>query len=248
MSDSVQTFTLGSSEGNDYAVEEEKQQEMTPEQFVQPPEESYKPTRMRQAKAENVSYTEAEKQKRHTELLLILSRFHTSKFASYLQSLSFNLKPSHLRTETIEQLEEKLNRVQLSVMGKTSSGFFEGVVFTGTTLLEGIVQKSKWKDTIMLQGLTECLKKDETFTNMLSMIEITQNLTSGSPYILLLYSLLGACSKVHSVNAFLKARGQVMAKKRELEEGKAESKEEDKDEEKEDGDAPIEFESKKNPG
>ena len=39
-----------------------------------------------------------------------------------------------------------------------------------------------------------------------------------------------------------------MAKKRELEEGKAESKEEDKDEEKEDGDAPIEFESKKNPG
>ena len=55
--------------------------------------------------------------------------------------------------------------------------------------------------------------------DILALIELSNNLSYGSPYVLLLYSLLGTLGRTHSINKFLKARAAVAAQQRQMEEG-----------------------------
>ena len=75
------------------------------------------------------------------------------------------------------------------------------------------------------------LKKDGSFMDILTMIELSSNATYGSPYVLLAYSLLGTLGKTHSINRFLKARAEFAAKRREAMGGDGEGEGEGDDEE-----------------
>ena len=73
--------------------------------------------------------------------------------------------------------------------------------------------KSPLKDTIFLTGLTECLKRDDTFLDALSLVQATQMTTSNSPQMMLLFSMFSAAGKVHSIQKFMKMKAE-FAKKR----------------------------------
>ena len=57
--------------------------------------------------------------------------------------------------------------------------------------------------------------------DILALIELSNNLSYGSPYVLLLYSLLGTLGRTHSINKFLKARAAVAAQQRQMEGGES---------------------------
>ena len=70
---------------------------------------------------------------------------------------------------------------------------------------------------IEAHGFAEMLKKDQQFMDILHLLELSSNLTYGSPYVLLAYSLMGSLSKTHSINKFLRARAEFAMAQQKLE-------------------------------
>ena len=84
-------------------------------------------------------------------------------------------------------------------MNKGSSDFFETAVLAVAQGCEVAVTKSSIP--IEAHGWSEMLKKDESFMDILTLLELSNNLTYGSPYMLLIYSLLGSLEKcIRSTN------------------------------------------------
>ena len=214
----VEEISLGGGEAVDYgtAVEEEEQPE---QQIIDHFEDDDEPPRKRRrlSKDQHVTYESTEEINTHQSLILQLVRFGSSdRFGTYLKSLSFQLTPSHLKTQEIEDLECTLQRVKCACMNKGSSDFFQSAVLAVAQGAEVALTKSSLP--IEATGWVEMLKKDESFMDVLTLIQLSSNATYGSPYVLLAYSLLGSLGKTHSINKFLKARAEFAAKQREMEE------------------------------
>ena len=66
---------------------------------------------------------------------------------------------------------------------------------------------TRLNDTIKLKGLTEMLKEDETFLDLLEELKLNnQNLAYVSPYTRLVYTLLTSIMHVHGLNTMLEKR------------------------------------------
>ena len=177
-------------------------------------------TRKRHRKQDNVAYEDAEDTATHQGLCCQLCRFHTNdRFGPYLSTLGFKLTPTALRQLDIEQLTDLKQRVVTSCMNRGSSSFMSGAVFGLTQAAETICAKTKLGEHVYLQGLTESLRRDENFVDMVTLFDLTTDVAKGSPSLLLLYAMLSNIGKVHSVNKFLKMRQQ-MAMQNNVEEGK----------------------------
>ena len=139
--------------------------------------------------------------------MVCLARFHNSdRFGSHLSSLGFKLTPAHLRTLTIDELSELKERVVTSCLNRSSSGFFSGAVLGASQVAETVVMRSPLGKHLFLHGFTEALRRDETTCDMLDLIELTSDISKGSPMLLLAYALLSNAGRVHSVNRFLQMR------------------------------------------
>ena len=177
-------------------------------------------TRKRPRKQDNVTYEDAEDTATHQGLCCQLCRFHTSdRFGPYLTTLGFKLTPTSLRQLDIEQLQDLKQRVVTSCMNRGSSSFMSGAVFGVTQAAETICSRTKLGEHLYLQGLTESLRRDETFVDMVTLWDLTTDVAKGSPSLLLLYAMMSNIGKVHSVNKFLKMRQEMTAQKN-VEEGK----------------------------
>ena len=177
-------------------------------------------TRKRARKSENVVYEDAEDTATHQGLCCQLCRFHTNdRFGPYLTTLGFKLTPTALRQLDIEQLTDLKQRVVTSCMNRGSSSFMSGAVFGVTQAAETICSRTKLGEHLYLSGLTESLRRDENFVDMVTLFDLTTDVAKGSPSLLLLYAMISNIGKVHSVNKFLRMRQQ-MAMQNNVEEGK----------------------------
>lgn len=146
--------------------------------------------------------------KKHQEHCLMLSRYGSSpRFGEYLKSLSFVLTPIKLRKLKLEQLEELLERVRTSVANKTVSDIWSNSITSGLGMVENFCTMTRLNDTIKLKGLTELLKDDESFLDLLEELKLNnQNLAYVSPYTRLVYTLMTSIMHVHGVNVMLDKR------------------------------------------
>ena len=144
----------------------------------------------------------------HQEHCLMLSRYGSSpRFGEYLKSLSFVLTPIKLKKLKLEQLEELLERVRTSVANKTISDIWTNSITSGLGMVENLCTMTRINDTLKLKGLTELLKDDETFLDLLEELKLNnQNLAYVSPYTRLAYTLLSSIFHVHGLNTMLDKR------------------------------------------
>ena len=145
---------------------------------------------------------------KHQEHCLMLSRYGSSpRFGDYLKSLSIVLTPIKLRKLKLEQLEELLERVRTSVANRTISDIWTNSITSGLGVVENLCTMTRLNDTIKLKGLTELLKDDETFLDLLEELKLNnQNLAYVSPYTRLAYTLLTSIVHVHGLNTILDKR------------------------------------------
>jgi hypothetical protein len=157
--------------------------------------------------------------KEHQSLVLMLSRYGQSRrFADYLKSMNFSLSVSVLKKMGMDDLKEELTRVKTCIDNKNVSNFWEemalGVIQTG----EVVCSKSRLGEKIRIQGLTELLRNDETFLDLLEQLELENSqLTYCSPYVRLVYAVATAGTKIHAVNTMLARRTQHLVKPAEAE-------------------------------
>jgi len=135
----------------------------------------------------------------------MLSRYGShERFSEYLGKLAFELKPATLKKKSLNELTELLQRVRTSVSNKNVSDVFTELSFGAIHAAETIVTVSRLGETVRLKGITDVLKEDETFLDLLSMIELeNQNLSYVSPYIRMIYTVATAGMKVHGINQMM---------------------------------------------
>ena len=145
---------------------------------------------------------------KHQELVLILSRYGQSRrFSEFLKSMNFNLSVTHLKGCSLDDLEEIHKREKISIDNKNVSNFWQEMAFGTIQTGEAICVNTKLGQKVKIQGLTELLRNDETFLDLIEQIELeNQNITHTSPYIRLVYSILSSSMKIHSVNTMLEKR------------------------------------------
>ena len=142
---------------------------------------------------------------KHQEHVLMLSRYGShERFSEYLGKLAFELKPATLKKKSLNELTELLQRVRTSVSNKNVSDVFTELSFGAIHAAETIVTVSRLGETVRLKGITDVLKEDETFLDLLSIAELeNQNLSYVSPYIRMIYTVATAGMKVHAINQMM---------------------------------------------
>jgi hypothetical protein len=150
-------------------------------------------------------FTKDDDIKQHQEHVLMLSRYGASpRFGKYLKSLSFDLTVPKLRKQSVKSLEELLQRVRVSVSNKTVSDLWTDTIIGGTTMAENICMSTIIGDTLKLKGLSEVLKDDETFLDLIEELKLNnQNLAYVSPYTRLAYTLMTIGFHVHTINSLV---------------------------------------------
>lgn len=146
-----------------------------------------------------------EELKRKTELCIQLNRYaNSSRFKDFLQSMSFNLSPTHLKSLSIVELEELLKQVQLVVSNKNSSKVVDEAYFMIIGLCENVSQTPKFKTHCDLQGLSQSLRNDPEIADLLECISLSYgSIVDIPPEKKLILSTLGCLIKTASVNKML---------------------------------------------
>ena len=74
-------------------------------------------------------------------------------------------------------------------------------------MTENLVTMTPIGDKLKLSGLTECLKDDDCFLDILEEIKLqNQNIAYTSPNVRLMYMILSAGARVHGMNSLLEKR------------------------------------------
>lgn len=172
--------------------------------------------------------------KQHQEYVLMLSRYGASpRFGKYLKELTFNLSTQKLKKMPLEELQDLLERVRTSVANKTVSDVWSESVLGGLAMGENIVTMTKLGEKIKIQGLSEALKEDECFLDLLEELKLeNQNLAYVSPYVRLSYMILTTGARVHGFNSMMEKRNNKNAPKIDLGPSPTEIKTQEKEEEK----------------
>lgn len=95
-------------------------------------------------------------------LILKLNRYKCSRrFGEYLKDLGMSLEPKELLKMKVEQLEELLLKVQMTVNAKNNNNVFLEATMMGANFMERLTQNPKIKPQLDLEGLTQVLAQDE---------------------------------------------------------------------------------------
>jgi hypothetical protein len=144
----------------------------------------------------------------HQSHVIMLSRYGQSKrFAEYLKSLGFNLTVTHLKKLETAELTELHTRVKTSIDNKNVSNFWEELTFGVIQTTEVFVNATTISQKLKIAGITEALRGDETFLDLLEQVELeNQNLVYTSPYVRLVYSVVSSAMQCHAVNSMMEKR------------------------------------------
>jgi hypothetical protein len=150
----------------------------------------------------------------HQKLILHINRYSSSKrFASYLKSLGFDLSTAKIKAMNKTELEELLGRIQTSLSNKTSSNFWYEMSLGMIETSEKIVVHSPLGEKVRINGLTEALKSNEDYADLIEMIELEYaSFSTIRPELRIVYTILTTALKLHSINSFLDKRKEMLEK------------------------------------
>jgi hypothetical protein len=146
--------------------------------------------------------------KQHQDYIIMISRYGTSeRFSEYLKSLTFKLDIQSLKKLSMSELEELLQRVRTSIANRTINDMWSSSIFGAIGITENVVATTSLADHVRLKGLSEALKYDEGFLDLLEELKLSnQNLAYVSTETRLLYTILTTTMRVHSLNTLMDKR------------------------------------------
>lgn len=173
-----------------------------------------------QAEKKSANYKNQDDIKEHQTLVLKLSRYCEShRFKDYLSSHGFDLKPAGLKKKTIEELNELLQRVQVTISSKNNNTYLEQMILSSTQVAESVSSNiPKIKEKFDLTGLTAGLRGNEEFLDTIEQLSLeNQDYTSLSAGQRLALIMTSTCLQVAAVNKKLAVmKGMIEQKKREV--------------------------------
>ena len=149
----------------------------------------------------------------HQRLVITLSRWGSSKrFAEYLKSMAFNLNVGHLKKCSVQELEDMLERVRITAHNKSINSMLEDTVFGALQFGEIAVANSPLGDRLLIKGLTQALRADDTFLDCVEAISLDYgSLTNVGPEMRALYAVISAVGKCHGINTFVRRQREILA-------------------------------------
>ena len=91
------------------------------------------------------------------------------------------------------------------------SNFWSELALGGIQTTEMIVSSTELGEKIKIQGLTDSLKDNDEFLDLIELLELSYaNFTHVRPEIRLLYTLMSSGMKVHTVNSFMEKRKKML--------------------------------------
>jgi hypothetical protein len=153
--------------------------------------------------------------KQHQDYIIMISRYGTSpRFSDYLKSLTFKLDIQSLKKLNMIELEELLQRVKTSIANRAVSDVWSSTIFGAIGVTENVIGSTQLADHVKLKGLSEALKYDETFLDMIEELKLgSQNLAYVSLETRLLYTIISTTMRVHSLNTLMDKRKNRTRKK-----------------------------------
>lgn len=144
--------------------------------------------------------------KRKSELIIQISRFRdSSRFSSFLNSLGFNLSPTHLKSLDINELEDLIVELKASIQNKNGSKVLDEGYFMILSMLETITKHPRFNAYIDLNGLSQNARQSDELLDTLECLSLTySDLGSLSPEKKLLFLTGGLMLRTSSVNKMLK--------------------------------------------
>ena len=143
--------------------------------------------------------------KKKTELIIQISRFRdSSRFASFLTSLGFNLAPTHLKSLDISELEDLLIELKNSIQNKNGSKVLDEGYFMVLGMLETVSKHPRFNQYCDLQGLSSNARQSDELLDTLECLNLMYcDLGSLSPEKKLLFLTGGLILRTSSVNKML---------------------------------------------
>ena len=115
-----------------------------------------------------------------------------------------------------EELKELLDRIQTSLSHKQTTNFWYEMSIGLIETSEKIVVHSPLGEKVKINGLSDALKSNEDFQDLVEMIELQYTSFSNiSPELRIMYTILTTAVKLHSINSFLDKRQQMIMKQQE---------------------------------
>jgi len=140
------------------------------------------------------------------QLIIQISRFRdSSRFANFLNSLGFNLSPTHLKTMDISQLQDLLIELKSAIQNKNGSKFIDESYFMILNMVENISKHPKFNKYADLSGLSKSARENDELLDTLECLNLMySDLGQLSPEKKLVF-LTGSCIlQTASLNKMLK--------------------------------------------
>ena len=156
-----------------------------------------------------------EERSRWQSLLLTLSRYGASRrFGELLRSYGFNLSTTALKRLDLDELEDVLDRVRVCCQQSTVESMFSQAALSAVGFVESAVCATPTlKDKVLISGLTEGLRQDESFMSALEQLSIDMgSFVACPPEYRLMMAFVAAAGRTHAVNLFMKERKDMIAR------------------------------------
>jgi len=143
--------------------------------------------------------------KRTSELIIQISRFRdSSRFATFLNGLGFNLNPSHLKSLDISELEDLLTELKCAIQNKNGSKVLDEGYFMALSMLENISKHPKFQTYMDLNGLSSNARQSDELLDTLETLNLMYaDFGTMSPEKKLLFLTGGLILRTSSVNKML---------------------------------------------
>lgn len=143
--------------------------------------------------------------KRKSELIIQISRFRdSSRFSNFLNSLGFNLNPTHLKTLDISELEDLIVELKSAIQNKNGSKVLDEAYFMVLGMCENISKHPKFKNYLDLNGLSQNARQSDELLDTLECLSLMYgDLGSLTPEKKLLFLTGGLILRTSSVNKMI---------------------------------------------
>jgi hypothetical protein len=143
-------------------------------------------------------------QKQH--LIIQISRFRdSSRFSNFLNSLGFQLSPSHLKSLDISDLEDLLIELKSSIQNKNGSKIVDEGYFMAIGMLENITKHPKFNKYLDLEGLSKASRENDELLDCLECISLLYaDFGNLSPEKKIVFLTMSNIMRVSALNKMLK--------------------------------------------
>ncbi len=139
-------------------------------------------------------------------LIIQISRFRdSSRFSNFLNSLGFQLSPSHLKSLDISDLEDLLIELKSAIQNKNGSKIIDESYFMAIGMLENITKHPKFNKYLDLEGLSKSSRENDELLDCLECISLLYaDFGNLSPEKKIVFLTMSNIMRVSALNKMLK--------------------------------------------